>query len=174
MPDTRGGALPEPTSFEQLFREEYPVLVRISYAIVRDSQLAEDVAQDVLIAAQRRFPEPYDSDHVKAWAKVAATHASLNQLRSSRRRLDHQTRTPQVVRPIGPEEAAVASEEEGEVRAALSKLPRHAATVLVLRHSGLSYAEIAQSMGVRIGQVGTMLRRAEAKFRKEVERATPC
>jgi RNA polymerase sigma-70 factor (ECF subfamily) len=42
----------------------------------------------------------------------------------------------------------------------------------VLRHSGLSYAEIAEAMEVRIGQIGTMLRRAEARFRKEVDHAT--
>jgi RNA polymerase sigma-70 factor (ECF subfamily) len=42
----------------------------------------------------------------------------------------------------------------------------------MLRHSGLSYAEIAEAMEVRVGQIGTMLRRAELKFRKEVDRAT--
>ena len=62
--------------------------------------------------------------------------------------------------------------KESEVRAVLARLPRHASTVLVLRHSGLSYAEIAEAMEVRVGQVGTMLRRAEARFRKEVDRAT--
>jgi len=44
--------------------------------------------------------------------------------------------------------------------------------VLLLRHSGLSYAEVAEAMGVGIGQVGTMLRRGEAALRKEIERAT--
>jgi RNA polymerase sigma-70 factor (ECF subfamily) len=44
--------------------------------------------------------------------------------------------------------------------------------VLVLRHSGLSYAEVAEAMDVSAGQVGTMLRRAEAALRKEVEHAT--
>ena len=55
---------------------------------------------------------------------------------------------------------------------ALSRLPRHSATVLVLRHSGLSYTEVADAMGVKVGQVGTMLRRAEAALRKELDRAT--
>jgi DNA-directed RNA polymerase specialized sigma24 family protein len=58
------------------------------------------------------------------------------------------------------------------VRVALARLPRHAASVLVLRHSGLSYAEVAEAMGVKVGQVGTMLRRAEAALRKELNRAT--
>jgi DNA-directed RNA polymerase specialized sigma24 family protein len=58
-----------------------------------------------------------------------------------------------------------------EVRGALGRLPRRSATVLVLRHSGLSYAEVADAMRVGIGQVGTMLRRAEGSLRKEIERA---
>ena len=46
------------------------------------------------------------------------------------------------------------------------------ASVLVLRASGLSYAEVAQALGVGIGQVGTLLRRAESALRKEVSRGT--
>ncbi|MGA8297376.1 MAG: sigma-70 family RNA polymerase sigma factor [Acidimicrobiales bacterium] len=170
--DARGGRLPTSIGFEDFFREEYPLLVRLAYGIVRDTQLAEDVAQEVLIAAQRRFPEPFGSDHAHAWVKIATTHASLNAIRSSRRLRIRHARAPQAATSIGPEEFALAREQGREVRTALSRLPAHSATVLVLRHSGLSYAEIAQAMDVRVGQVGTMLRRAEAKFRKEVERAT--
>ena len=172
LPDSRGGALPASTGFEEFFRAEYPLLVRIANGIVRDVHLAEDVAQDVLIAAQQRFPEPLGSDHAQAWVKVATTHASLNAIRSSRRRDDRQARAPQTAASARPEALAIASDDGRAVRNALARLPRHAATVLVLRHSGLSYAEIAEAMEVRVGQIGTMLRRAEARFRKEVDRAT--
>jgi RNA polymerase sigma-70 factor (ECF subfamily) len=171
LPDARGGALPASTGFEEFFRTEYPVVVGIAYRILRDAHLAEDVAQDVFIAAQQRFPEPLGSEHAQAWVKVATTHASLNAIRASRRRRDRQERALEVTASVGPEELALASEEGREVRSALARLPRHAATVLVLRHSGLSYAEIAEAMEVRVGQIGTMLRRAEARFREEVDRA---
>jgi RNA polymerase sigma-70 factor (ECF subfamily) len=46
------------------------------------------------------------------------------------------------------------------------------AAALVLRASGLSYAEVAQALGVGIGQIGTLLRRAEETLRKEVTRGT--
>ncbi|TME54766.1 MAG: RNA polymerase sigma factor, partial [Chloroflexi bacterium] len=46
------------------------------------------------------------------------------------------------------------------------------AAALAMRASGLSYAEVAQALGVGIGQVGTLLRRAEASLRKEVTRGT--
>ena len=54
----------------------------------------------------------------------------------------------------------------------LPEQPRRSATVLVLRHSGLSYAEVAEAMNVKVGQVGTMLRRAESALRKELSDAT--
>jgi RNA polymerase sigma factor (sigma-70 family) len=170
--DARGGALPTSTGFEEFFRREYPTVVRIAYRIVRDAHLAEDVAQDVFIAAQQRFPDLHGSEHAHAWVKVAATHAGLNAIRANRRRSDRQRRVQSSTAFTGPEELVLAGEAEREVRNALARLPRHAATVLVLRHSGLSYAEIAEAMQVRVGQVGTMLRRAETRFRKEVDHAT--
>ena len=42
-----------------------------------------------------------------------------------------------------------------------------------MRYSGLSYAEIAAALGVSTGQIGTLLRRAEAALRKEMKNATP-
>ena len=58
------------------------------------------------------------------------------------------------------------------MRAALGRLAPKPAAVLVLRASGLSYAEVAQALGIGIGQIGTLLRRAETALRKEVTRGT--
>jgi RNA polymerase sigma-70 factor (ECF subfamily) len=58
------------------------------------------------------------------------------------------------------------------VRAALARMAPKPAAVLVLRASGLSYSEVAQALGVGTGQIGTLLRRAEATLRKEVTRGT--
>ena len=171
MHPEREGALPSPAGFEYFFRLHYPVVVRIAYRVVGDAHLAQDVAQDVFIAAHRRFPEPHGSDHAAAWVRTAAAHLGLNAVRGRRRREDRQQRNDLDSPASGPEDVALSRESEAEVRAALARLPRNAATVLVLRHSGLSYAEVADSMGVKIGQVGTMLRRAEAALRKEMEHA---
>jgi DNA-directed RNA polymerase specialized sigma24 family protein len=47
-------------------------------------------------------------------------------------------------------------------------LPERQAAALVLRYSGLSYAEVATALGMPADQVGTALRRAEAAMRKEM------
>jgi RNA polymerase sigma-70 factor (ECF subfamily) len=59
------------------------------------------------------------------------------------------------------------------VRAALQRLRPKAAAVLVLRYSGLSYAEVGAALKVGTGQVGTLLRRAEQALKKELEVGTP-
>jgi RNA polymerase sigma-70 factor (ECF subfamily) len=168
----RDSASPTPLGFERFFRSNYPVVVRIAHSVVDDSDLAQDVAQDAFIAAQRRFPQPEGSDHAAAWVRTAAAHLALNAVRGRRRRENHQQRGTVDVSPPGPEELVLDRESGRAVSTALSRLPRHAATVLLLRHSGLSYAEVAQAMEVKVAQVGTMLRRAEAALREEVEHGT--
>lgn len=162
------------TTFESFFRSHYSSVVRIAHGVVGDTHTAEDVAQDVFIAAQRRFPEAGTGhwQHAAAWVRVAAVHGGLNAVRGRRRREHHQRRSPLAMVTQGPDEAALDRAAREEVRAALGRLPERVSTVLVLRHSGLSYAEVADSMGVGVGQVGTMLRRAEAALRKEIERAS--
>lgn len=159
-------------AFETFFRANYPGVVRIAMGVVGDAHTAQDVAQDVFIAAERRFADLGDTSHAAAWVRVAVVHAGLNDLRGRRRRDRRHLRAGGLPVGAGPEEIVLDRVSRDEVRLALARLPRRAATVLVLRHSGLSYAEVAQAMGVRIGQVGTMLRRAEAALRKEVDRAT--
>jgi RNA polymerase sigma-70 factor (ECF subfamily) len=73
---------------------------------------------------------------------------------------------------MDPQNILETSEDRRMVRQALARLSTKPATVLVLRASGLSYAEVAQALGVGIGQIGTLLRRAEAALRKEVTRGT--
>jgi RNA polymerase sigma-70 factor (ECF subfamily) len=159
-------------AFESFFRAHYAAVVRIAQSVVGDSHTAQDVAQDVFISVQQRFPDPGSSAHAAAWVRVAAVHTGLNAVRGRRRRDLRHLRAGVAIGQAGPEEVALEQVARKEVRDALDRLPRRAATVLVLRHSGLSYAEVADAMGVGIGQVGTMLRRAEAALRKEIERAT--
>jgi len=164
-------------AYEQFFRAHYPAVVRIACGVVGDGAAAQDVAQDVFIAALRRFPAPEasgsdTSEHAAAWVRVAAAHAALNAVRGERRRGRRQQLSGIDVPQAGPEEAALDAECRAEVRRALGRLPRRTATVLVLRHSGLSYAEVAQAMNINVGHVGTMLRRAESALRKELNDAT--
>ena len=159
-------------AFEALFRSEYGRVVGIANRVLADSHEAEDVAQDVFIDFHRLHSA--SADYAPAWLHRAAAHASLNRLRGSRRR--HRREVAQAAeegeRTMDPQKQLEVDEDRRRVREALARLAPKPAAVLVLRASGLSYAEVAGALGVGIGQVGTMLRRAEAALRKEVTRGT--
>jgi RNA polymerase sigma factor (sigma-70 family) len=158
-------------AFESFFRDHHRDVVRLAQTVVGDSQGAQDIAQDVFLAAYRRFPGDYEQ--AAGWVRVAAVHTALNALRGERRR-DKRQRLAPVVRALpSVEETVLDRERRADVRRVLGRLPRRSAAVLVMRHGGMSYVEIAAALGVKVGNVGTLLRRAEAALRKEMDRETP-
>ena len=157
-------------AFESFFRNHYRAVVSLAQSVVGESQGAQDVAQDVFLAAYRRFSGDYEQ--AAGWVRVAAVHTALNLLRGERRR-DKRQQLVQVVRSLpSAEDTAIERERGADIRRVLRRLPRRSAAVLVMRHGGMSYVEIADALGVKVGHVGTLLRRAESALRKEMDRET--
>jgi RNA polymerase sigma factor (sigma-70 family) len=161
---------PGAAGFEAFFRGHYRVVVRLAQSVVGDGQAAQDVAQDVFLAAYRRFPADYEE--AAGWVRVAAVHTALNLLRGERRRDKRQRLVHGVASLPSVEDTVIDREAGAELRRVLSRLPRRSAAVLVMRHGGMSYAEISEALGVKVGQVGTLLRRAESALRQEMDRET--
>lgn len=164
-----GAAPAVPAAFDALFRREYARVVAIALRIVRDHDEAEDVAQDVFVSFYRKHPA--DAPYAGPWLYSAAAHTALNAIRTRERRgrrdTDH-ARARDLT--IDPAEYALAKERETMVRGALARLDERSASLLALRHSGLSYEEIAAALGLRRSSIGTFLARAEDAFRREVTR----
>ncbi|HET6312179.1 MAG TPA: sigma-70 family RNA polymerase sigma factor [Candidatus Nitrosotalea sp.] len=159
-------------SFEALFTAEYARVAGIANRVLADPHEAEDVAQEVFIDFHRLHSA--SAQYAPAWLHRAAAHTALNRLRGARRRQRREIAqaTEEMDRTADPQKLLEVNEDRRQVRQALARLAPRPAAVLVLRASGLSYAEVAQALGVGIGQVGTLLRRAEAALRKEVVRGT--
>lgn len=161
---------------ERVFRAEYPRVVAVARRVLVDDHAAEDVAQDVFLGFARCDVE---ESAARGWLVVAAVHTALNAVRANRRRSGREARVetdPAVGRPESggdPAEDAVRSLERARVRMALAALPRAQAVALVLRHSGVSYADIADALGIAVSGVGTTVRRAEAALRKELSTDDP-
>ena len=163
------GATAIPVGFERLFRGEYERVVRVAYRVVGDRDEAEDVAQEVFLSFYRAHSA--DAAYASAWLHRAAAHTALNVIRGRARRVARETEDARTrERSTDPENAALERARARDVRAALARMPRGAAQLLALRHSGLSYAEVAAATGTKIDQVGTRLRRAHDAFRREVSR----
>ena len=156
-------------AFERLFRSEYARVVSIAHRVLADQDGAEDVAQDVFLSFYRAHPG--DAEYAAAWLHAAAAHSALNALRARGRRGRREAaQAVSADTPAGddPAELVTAAETQDEVRAVLARLPERSAALLALRYAGLSYSEIAAALDVRASSIGTLLRRAEESFRREM------
>ncbi len=163
---------PDDEAFEALFTAEYARVAGIANRVLADPHEAEDVAQEVFIDFHRLHSA--SAQYARAWLHRAAAHAALNRLRGSRRRQRREVAqaAEDSTQSIDPQKQVEINEDRRQVRQALARMAPKPAAVLVLRASGLSYAEVAQALGVGTGQVGTLLRRAEITLRKEVRRGS--
>ena len=159
-------------SFEALFTAEYARVAGIANRVLADPHEAEDVAQEVFIDFHRLHSA--SAQYAAAWLHRAAAHAALNRLRGARRRQRRELAqaADEGAQIVDPQKQVEVDEDRRRVRGALARMAPKPASVLVLRAGGLSYAEVAQALGVGIGQVGTLLRRAEITLRKEVSRGS--
>src|SRR5579864_42144 len=158
----------EDAAFEALFTAEYRRVVGIANRVLADPHEAEDVAQEAFIDFHRLHSAR--AAYAPAWLHRAAAHTALNRLRGDRRRQRREISqaVEEAERRLDPQMQAELNEDRRRLREALGRMAPKPATALVLRASGLSYAEVAQALGVGVGQIGTLLRRAEEALRKEV------
>ena len=176
--ERKGVALPTWTrgavrsDLDEVFRRDYALVVGVAARVLGSRDQAEDVAQEVFLSFGR---SSVPAGEARGWLCVAAAHTALNVLRSGRRRAAREETVaawdPAVVGDVA--DAVVTREERSRVRAALARLPRKQAVALVLRHNGLSYADVAAALDLSPGSVGTTLRRAESALRKELNRHAP-
>lgn len=121
----------------------------------------------------RRFARGQEHS-LGGWLYRVAVNAALNRRRGDERRGKREVAAAAEERVLasgasmGPDPAQVAlrNEERALVRRALADLPERSRLCLLLRHAGLSYAEVAEAIGVAPGSVGTLLARAEERFRE--------
>ena len=160
------------TAFETLFLRYYAQVYGVLFRLLGERAEAEDAAQEVFLKLHgQRFSS--GREHILGgWLYRVATNVALNRLRGRGRRSQRESLAALEGELLGesaspdPAVAAIRAEERALVRRALADLPERSRTCLLLRHSGLPYGEIAQALGVAPGSVGTLLARAEARFRE--------
>ena len=153
---------------EVAFDAHWSWVCTVLYRLVGDWDEAEDLALEVFYRLHKRPPR--DRDRLGGWLHRVATNVGLNALRARGRRRRYEG-TAERMRwehavPRDPAAEVERRETQHQVRQVLAGMKPRAAQLLVLRHSGLSYGEIAEALNVAPGSVGTLLARAEKDFER--------
>jgi len=144
----------------------------IALRILGQPEDAEDICQEVFLRLHQQPPLVLDGPRaLSLWLARVTTNAARNLLRSRRRAHLHWLRWLRLDWPSSqrPAEDFARAETTVLVRAVLDQLSERDRALLALRISGFSYEEIAATLGIRPSSVGTLLARAERRFRERYE-----
>ena len=157
--------------FDDLFLRLYPRLHDLCHRVVGDGFEAEDVVQEAFLRLAGAPVLDRPEEEVAAWLRRVCLNLSYNRLRWERRARARLERAGRLEAGDGadpgdgPLGSVLRLEEQAAVRRALWALPERQRSCLLLRHSGYSYAEIAETCQLAVGSVGVLLARAERAFR---------
>ncbi|HWG36768.1 MAG TPA: sigma-70 family RNA polymerase sigma factor [Terriglobales bacterium] len=162
-------------AFAALFQQQYPRIVSVVARMLGDQAQAEEIADDSFWKLYQRPHLSADGENPAGWLFRTASRMALDALRSRKRRRDHAAafeadaslRSSAIPTPLTQLEQA---ERAFRVRTALAALKPLHAQALMLRHSGLSYAELALALDRKPSSIGTTLCRAERAFEQAFEK----
>jgi RNA polymerase sigma-70 factor (ECF subfamily) len=164
----------------ELVEEHQRLVFQLALNLLGDAQEALDLSQEVFLRVFRTLPTFRGQSALRTWIYRITVNQAKNRLRWwHRRRRAQQVSLDDHIRDHGelPSEILGASpdrvlrqKELGErLKEALESLPFDQKTAIVLREvDGLSYEEIAFSLGVAVGTVKSRLARARESLRAQL------
>jgi RNA polymerase sigma-70 factor, ECF subfamily len=156
------------SNFEQAVLPHLDAAYNLAHWLTRNTQDAEDVAQEAYLRAFRFFPGFRGGD-ARAWLMKIVRNTCYSWMHTNRPLQDaaefDENLFPPDSRAPNPEEVALQNNSGALVRKALEKLPANFREVLVLRElEGMSYQEIADITGMPPGTVMSSLSRARGRL----------
>ena len=176
MLDVKAG---DEQSFELLLRRYTTPLVNFLYRMVRDSAVAEDLAQEVFLRVYRARKDYAPSAKFTTWMFRIATNLALNSVRDNRYRqseismdqavsVGDDERRSMEVRDLTPtvEQVLVARSRSEMILRAIDALPaKQRAAVLLHKYQELDYDEIARILECSDSALKSLLFRAYETLR---------
>ncbi len=167
-----------PPSWDEIVREHSARVYRLAYRLSGNHQDAEDLTQETFLRVFRSLSS-YTPGTFEGWLHRITTNLFLDQARR---------RTRIRMEAMGEDAARVASPDDhgrpergfehanldNDVQRALDALrPEYRAAVVLCDIEGLSYEEIAVTLGVKLGTVRSRIHRARAQLREALAHRRP-
>jgi RNA polymerase sigma-70 factor (ECF subfamily) len=164
IPNLRPG---NDSDFDALYQGAYRSVYRLCLAILCDVGAAEDCAQDVFVRAYRAWARWQPDAPAEVWLHRIAVNTARSH---RRRRLFREMPATLDQLPSGQK----ASDSTVDLVGALKKLPRDAASALVLRlHDGFSVPEVAVMLGISERTVRNRVRKGREQLAKILGESDP-
>jgi RNA polymerase sigma-70 factor, ECF subfamily len=147
-----------PAAIEALYRARFRAFLLSVTALVGDGEAAFDVVQEGFGLALARRQTFRNEGSLEAWVWRIVLNVARDELRSRQR---------QHFRPI--EQPYARNEHDEELRVVLRALPERQRLAIFLRYyADMSYAEIAEVLGIAAGTVAASLNAAHRAVRRDL------
>jgi len=174
-----GDVTPEwtPPSWDELVRQHSARVYRLAYRLTGNMHDAEDLTQEVFVRVFRSLPG-YTPGTFEGWLHRITTNLFLDMARR-RQRIRFEGLGDQAVGLLRddeptPAQAFDARHLDTDVQQALEALaPEYRAAVVLCDIEGLSYEEIASTLGVKLGTVRSRIHRGRAQLRGALDHRRP-
>ncbi len=168
----------DPEAFRALVVRYQRKVYAVALGIVKDRDLAWDVAQEAFVRVHAHLTEFKGESSFSTWVLRIASHLAIDSVRKERTAAKEDIDDVREVDLTGggegilatalgsdPQENALRRELAGKMTEALAQLPEKHRTILVLREvEGLSYEELAERLGIHKGTVMSRLFHARKKM----------
>src|SRR3954470_17962990 len=163
--DLAAGAWVAP-SWEQVVREHSARVYRLAYRLSGNAQDAEDLTQETFIRVFRSLAR-YTPGTFEGWLHRITTNLFLDMVRR-RQRIRFDALPDDTERLPGsapsPEQVFTDTQLDPQVQRALDALPPDFRAAVVLSDiEGLSYEEIAATLGIKLGTVRSRIHRGRVQ-----------
>jgi len=170
------GAAWVPPSWEDVVREHGNRVYRLAYRLTGNAHDAEDLTQDVFVRVFRSLAD-YTPGTFEGWLHRITTNLFLDRMRRQQKiRFDALPEDTERLagREASPEAVYTEAHLDADIEAALAALPPDfRAAVVLCDIEQLSYEEIAQTLGVKLGTVRSRISRGRAMLRAALADRAP-
>jgi len=171
-PAEEAGTASARREFEHRLTECVPLAFRVARAVLRNDADAEDIAQESLIRAYRKWADLRDPSRFRAWIVRISFRLALDRWRSAKRRERRESAwaLPET-RPVPPtaEQIAVSNEFQVRLERALEELPDKSRLVVILSAiQGYTLEEVASILDIPVGTVKSKLFFARKKLAEKL------
>lgn len=136
-------------AFERLFRAYFAYLCTTAYKFIPNSQVVEDLSQDVFFEVWRRRNDLQIKSSLKAYLRRAVINKALNYIRDQQPRLFEEIQDDKASSAVDIQTVLEGNDLQKVLDTSIDQLPEKCRIIFLMsRYDDMSYREIAEQLGI--------------------------